>query len=144
MGPGLSLLCFRLWFWVQECSSRNDTVVSATSSAQLLLRDFRQSSAASWRGLRLCVSARVSVERPSPLGRALAHRIRVIDGCVVWVRWAPHWYLGWYVGPGLSLRCFRLWFGFRDCSSLNDTVVSATSSVQRLLRDFRQWSSAPW
>jgi hypothetical protein len=31
----------------------------------------------------------VSVERPSPLGRALAHRIRVMDGCVVWVRDIP-------------------------------------------------------
>jgi hypothetical protein len=33
-----------------------------------------------------------------------------MDGCVVWVRWAPPWYLGWYVGPELSLRCFRLLF----------------------------------
>ncbi len=33
------------------------------------------------------------------------------DGWVCgWVRWAPPWYLGWYVGPGLSLRCFRLLF----------------------------------
>jgi hypothetical protein len=46
-------------------------------------------------------------------GFALAHRARVMDhglhtpsGCVVWVRWTPPWYLGWYGGPGLSLRCF--------------------------------------
>jgi hypothetical protein len=26
----------------------------------------------------------------SPLRRALAHRIRVMAGCVVWVRWALH------------------------------------------------------
>jgi hypothetical protein len=25
-----------------------------------------------------------------------------MGGCVVWVRWAPPWYLGWYVGPELS------------------------------------------
>ena len=51
---------------------------------------------------------------PSCLDRALAHRIRVIGGCVVWVR------------------------------SRNDTVASATSSAQRLLHDLRQWSVAPW
>jgi hypothetical protein len=52
----------------------------------------------------------VSVGRPSPLDRALAQRIRVIGGCVIWVRWAPHRYLGGYVGPGLSLWSFRLLF----------------------------------
>jgi hypothetical protein len=31
---------------------------------------------------------------------------------VVWVRWAPHPFSGWYVGPGLSLWCFRLLFLF--------------------------------
>jgi hypothetical protein len=64
--------------------------------------------------------------RSLPLGRVFAHRIRVMDGCVIWVRWVPHRYLGWYVGPGLSLRCFRLWFWFQECSSRNDTVTSAT------------------
>ena len=29
-------------------------------------------------------------------------------GCVVWVRCVSHRYLGWYVGPGLSVRYFRL------------------------------------
>jgi hypothetical protein len=29
---------------------------------------------------------------------------------VVWVRWAPHRFSGWYVGPGLSLWCFGLLF----------------------------------
>jgi hypothetical protein len=43
-------------------------------------------------------------------GRALTQRIRLIGGCVIWVRWAPHQHLGGYVGPGLSLRCFRLLF----------------------------------
>ncbi len=33
-------------------------------------------------------------KRSSPLGCALAHLARVMDGCVVWVRWAPPWYLG--------------------------------------------------
>jgi hypothetical protein len=28
------------------------------------------------------------------LGSALAHHARVMDGCVVWVRWASPWYLG--------------------------------------------------
>jgi hypothetical protein len=32
--------------------------------------------------------------RPSPLGRALAHRIRVMGGCGIWVRWETHSYLG--------------------------------------------------
>ncbi len=94
--------------------------------------------------LRLYVSTWVSVGRPSPLGRALAHRIRVVDGCVIWVWWVPHRYLGWYVGPGLSLWCFRLWFWFQECISRNDKVASDTSSVHRLLRDLRQWSVTPW
>jgi len=38
----------------------------------------------------LIVSTWVSVGRQSPLGPALTHRIRVMDGCVVWVRWVPH------------------------------------------------------
>ncbi len=58
---------------------------------------------------------RVSVGRPSTLGHttldhALDHHIRVMGGCVIWVWWSSHRYLGWYVGPGLSLRCFRLLF----------------------------------
>ena len=91
-------LAFAVCFW------------NASASAQCFLHNLRQWSAVPWRGLRLCVSAWVSVGRPSPLGRALAHRIRVMGGCVIWVRWAPHRYLGWYAGPGLSLRCFRLLF----------------------------------
>jgi hypothetical protein len=39
---------------------------------------------------------------------------RQTHSCDRWVcdlvRWAPHRYLGGYVGPGLSLRCFRLLF----------------------------------
>jgi hypothetical protein len=30
----------------------------------------------------------------SPLGCALAHHARVMDGCVVWVWWTSPWYLG--------------------------------------------------
>ena len=61
-----------------------------------------------------------------------------MGGCVVWVRWAPHGSLGWYVGPGLSLLSFRLWFWFQECSSRNDTVALPLPSVQRLLRHPRQ------
>ena len=43
-----------------------------------------------------------------------------------------------------SYSCDRLWFWFQDFSSRNVTVASATSSAQRLLRDLRQWSAAPW
>jgi hypothetical protein len=52
VGPGFAavLPSFAL---ASECSSRSITVASATSSAQLLLRDVRQWSAAPWRGLRL-------------------------------------------------------------------------------------------
>jgi hypothetical protein len=63
---------------------------------------------------------------------------------VVWVRWVTPWYLGWYVGPGLSLRCFRLLFQFQICRSHNITVVSPLPSAQRLLGDVRRWSTVPW
>ncbi len=77
-------------------------MASVTSSAQRLLYDVRQSSVVD-----------------GTLSRASVFRVgfgvggSVIDpglhGCVVWVRWASPWYLGWYVGPGrcgVSVVCF--------------------------------------
>ncbi len=67
----------------------NITVVNATSSAQRFLHNLRRWSAAPWRGLRLYVSVWVSVGRSSNLDHALAHRIRVMGGWVIWVWWVP-------------------------------------------------------
>jgi hypothetical protein len=61
----------------------------ATSAAQRFLHNLRQWLAAPWRGLRLCVLAWVSVGRSSHLDRALAHRIRVTGGWVLWVGGCP-------------------------------------------------------
>jgi hypothetical protein len=52
-----------------------------------------------------------------------------MDGCVVWVRWTTPWYLGQYVGPGLSLWCFRRLLYFQECRSHSLTMASARVSV---------------
>ncbi len=39
-----------------------------------------------------------------------------IGGCVVWVRWAPHRFSGWYVGSDLSLGCSDFCFIFKNTS----------------------------
>ncbi len=85
----LCIFCFflllqgiRLLFWFQEYSSRNDTVATLPlPSAQRLLRDVRQWSAATWRGLRLFVSVWVSVGLPLCMDRVLAHRFREFLTC---------------------------------------------------------------
>jgi hypothetical protein len=45
-------------------------------------------------GVRRGTGPFATVGRPSPLGRALAHRMYVMGGCVIWVWWVPHPYLG--------------------------------------------------
>ncbi len=53
------------------------------------------------------ISVWVSVGWSSSLGHVFVQRIRVMGGCLIWVRWSPHRYLGGYVGSGLSLLYFR-------------------------------------
>jgi hypothetical protein len=54
------------------------------------------------------------VNKKTRLGKGHARKkkscVTFTSGCVVWMRWAPHRCSGWYVGPGLSLWCFRLLF----------------------------------
>jgi hypothetical protein len=45
-----------------------------------------------------------------------------MGGWVIWVWWVSHRFYGWYVGPGLSLRC-------QEYSSYNSTVAMVTSSM---------------
>ncbi len=69
---------FRLF---QDFNSRNITVANATSSGQRFLHNLRRWSAAPWRGLRVYMSAWVSVGLPSRLDRVFAHRIRGLLVC---------------------------------------------------------------
>jgi hypothetical protein len=62
-------------------SSRNTTVANATSSAQRFLHNLRRWSAAPWQGLRLCMSALVSVGLPSSLDHVFEHHIRGLLVC---------------------------------------------------------------
>ena len=91
-------------------------------SESSVLHDVRQWSAVPWRGLRLCVSAWVSVGRPSPVGRALTHRIRVMGGCVIWVRGTSHRYLTFLVA---NIHLAQQYRG-------NDHFLSAASSVRHV------------